>query len=83
MEKGFCTLCKIHCSLDNPKCPEILTDEMIARKMSEPAADNHCPLCKNHCPYTALSCDIGRTTAWRKGKLQPELKESAEVNALR
>lgn len=73
-ELKFCTLCKNHCPLDNPKCPEILTDEMIARMAAKAASDDHCTLCKSKCPYTALRCDTGRTMARIKGKLPRDVE---------
>lgn len=71
-ELGFCTLCKNRCSLDNPKCPEVLTKEMIEKMTAKAAYDDHCTLCRNQCPYTALRCETGRTTARIKGKLPRE-----------
>jgi hypothetical protein len=70
METRFCTLCRNHCSLDHPKCPEVLTDEMLAQRAAqEDSAGDCCQLCGNHCPYTALRCETGKTMARIKGKL--------------
>ncbi|MCC8076863.1 MAG: hypothetical protein LIO60_00690 [Oscillospiraceae bacterium] len=38
------------------------------------AADDCCTLCQSHCPYTALRCELGRTTARIRGKLPSEAR---------
>ncbi|MCD7786541.1 MAG: hypothetical protein LUG87_02485 [Oscillospiraceae bacterium] len=68
----FCTLCRNRCPLDNPKCPEVLTAEMREKLANRRAADDCCTLCQSHCPYTALRCELGRTTARIRGKLLSE-----------
>ncbi len=78
-EQGFCTLCRNRCPLDNPKCPEVLTDEVREKILASAREKDYCSLCKNHCPYTALACETGRTTARIRGKLPPEPAEAQQI----
>lgn|GEM_PF-1855130 len=56
----FCSLCRNHCLLSNPKCPEVLSDAVIRERLErERSAGEYCNMCKNQCHYTALGCGTG------------------------
>lgn len=68
-EVKFCTLCKNRCPLDNPRCPDVVTKEYIAKVKADAAKSDHCTICEKHCLYTALACDLGRTMAEIRKKI--------------
>lgn len=53
-EVKFCTLCKNRCPLDNPKCPDVVTEEYIAKLKADAARPEHCAICPKRCLYTEL-----------------------------
>ncbi len=54
----FCTLCKNHCPLSNPKCVEMLSDEV--KKKCVVDEGDYCTLCKNHCELESPGCAKGK-----------------------
>lgn len=66
----FCPLCKNHCPLDAPNCPNVVNQEFrdyLEEKKEQ--AKNHCNICEKQCAYTALQCDAGKLIAQIKGIL--------------
>lgn len=73
---GRCTLCRNHCPLDNPNCPDVVTGELKERMMARnDKTQSRCALCEKHCLYTALGCETGITMARITGKLPREVGE--------
>ena len=66
----YCSLCKNHCPLSNPRCPSVRSPEMAAkRKAAEEKDAQICKICDQKCPYTALQCETGKLMARIRGKL--------------
>lgn len=64
----FCPLCRNHCPLDNPNCPDVMNKEFreyLAEKKEY--AKEHCTICDKQCSYTNLQCESGKLIAQIKG----------------
>ncbi len=64
----YCPLCRNHCPLDNPNCPDVVNDEFRAYlKEKKKEVEGCCLICEKHCPYTDLQCEGGKMIAQIKG----------------
>ena len=69
----FCPLCRNHCPLDNPNCPDVVNREFRDfLEVKKEQAKSQCNICEKQCPYTNLQCEEGRVIAQIKGILPRE-----------
>lgn len=64
----FCPLCRNHCPLDNPNCPDVMNKEFrdyLDKKKAE--TESRCTICSRQCLYTNLQCEAGKLIAQIKG----------------
>lgn len=71
MENQYCTLCKNHCPLNQPKCTGA---EAIRKRQEVAGKERHCAMCPERCLMTELCCELGEMIACLREKSEVDKK---------